>query len=222
MREMHEQQQKASQALGISEDDNNSEEDNPANCVGCGNAINKDDSDACIIAKFMLVNHADVLKRNEFDRRIKQSDVEYDRVTLKERMSRFDGEFADIAHDIMLDTCLSVETGGLIAQTCGHKMHLKCLRKYKIATGAQETGQAGILKKMQARVFVEGANVLGWGHPSSFLGGAPTQGRQSTPLSNRTRIAKISKIEKCKKNVKSRFYLRFGLSGVDLPPPDSI
>ena len=161
MREMHEQQQKASQALGISEDDNNSEEDNPANCVGCGNAINKDDSDACIIAKFMLVNHADVLKRNEFDRRIKQSDVEYDRVALKERMSRFDGEFADIAHDIMLDTCLSVETGGLIAQTCGHKMHLKCLRKYKIATGAQETGQAMILKKMQGRVFVEGANIFG-------------------------------------------------------------
>ena len=75
-------------------------------------------------------------------------------------MSRFDDEFSDMANEIMHDTCLSVETGGLIAQSCGHKMHLKCLRKHKIATGAQEPGQGGLLKEMQRSVFVKGANVF--------------------------------------------------------------
>ena len=175
MKEMRERQRKASQALGISDDDENSAEKNDSTnissspssslvqhdvCAGCGNAINKDEFDACLIAKFMLVNHADVLKRNEFDRRIKQSGEDYDRGILKERMSRFDDEFSDMANEIMHDTCLSVETGGLIAQSCGHKMHLKCLRKHKIATGAQEPGLGADLENHQSMVFVKGANVF--------------------------------------------------------------
>ena len=75
MKEMREQT--ASQALGISDDVNNEEENGAANtlllllflpgagCAGCGNPIKDDDFDACLISKFMLVNHADVLKRNE-------------------------------------------------------------------------------------------------------------------------------------------------------------
>ena len=173
MKEMREQQRKASQALGISDDVNNEEENGAANtfpspssssvcdvCAGCGNPIKDDDFDACLISKFMLVNHADVLKRNEFDRRMKQNGAKYDPGTLAERKSRYDDEFAQMAGHITRDTCLSVETGGLIAQSCGHKMHLKCLRNHKIATGAQEPGQGEILKEMQASVFVEGANVF--------------------------------------------------------------
>ena len=169
MKEMREQQRKASQALGISDDVNNEEENGAANtfhlsplpplvcdvCAGCGNPIKDDDFDACLISKFMLVNHADVLKRNEFDRRMKQNGAKYDPGTLAERKSRYDDEFAQMAGDITRDTCLSVETGGLIAQSCGHKMHLKCLRNHKIATGAQEPGQGEILKEMQARYLLK-------------------------------------------------------------------
>ena len=102
MKEMRERQRNASQALGISDDDENSAEKNDSTnissspssslvqhdiCAGCGNAINKDEFDACLIAKFMLVNHADVLKRNEFDRRIKQSGEDYDRSILGKDVS---------------------------------------------------------------------------------------------------------------------------------------
>ena len=98
MKEMREQQRKASQALGISDDVNNEEENGAANtfpspssssvcdvCAGCGNPIKDDDFDACLISKFMLVNHADVLKRNEFDRRMKQNGAKYDPGTLAEK-----------------------------------------------------------------------------------------------------------------------------------------
>ena len=79
--------------------------------AGCGNPIKDDDFDACLISKFMLVNHADVLKRNEFDRRMKQNGAKYDPGTLAERKSRYDDEFAQMAGHITRDTCLSVEMG---------------------------------------------------------------------------------------------------------------